>query len=169
MVDEKRTDQPDQEPDGQAAQQPGPSPDQPSHQPAGPSPDTQTEQPPHGQTERPPDQTPEQAPQDKYADTSYSHSPNESLGEKLYGVRYTTDETDSHLKVKDRATCRECERKPCMARCPAEVYRWQEAGQLLEVAYENCLECGVCRLVCPYDNIDWRYPRGGYGHEYKAG
>ena len=32
-----------------------------------------------------------------------------------------------------------------------------------------CVECGVCKIVCPYDNFDWRYPRGGYGVRYKYG
>ena len=44
-----------------------------------------------------------------------------------------------------------------------------EEEEALEVAYENCLECGDCQIVCPYDNIDWSYPRGGFGVAYKYG
>lgn len=96
-------------------------------------------------------------------------SSNEGLAESLGRVKYRTDECGSHLKVKDTQACRRCIRKPCIARCCAEVYRWREEDEVLEVAYENCLECGVCKIVCPYDNIDWSYPRGGFGVVYKYG
>lgn len=91
---------------------------------------------------------------------------NEGLADKLYLLKYEVDE-ESHLVIKDQKVCQECERKPCINRCPAEVYSWE--GDRLQVAYENCVECGVCKIVCPYENIDWRYPRGGYGVSFKFG
>jgi len=91
---------------------------------------------------------------------------NEGLADKLYLLKYEVDE-ESHLVIKDQKTCRDCERKPCINRCPAEVYSWE--GDRLQVAYENCVECGVCKIVCPYENIDWRYPRGGFGVSFKFG
>ena len=92
---------------------------------------------------------------------------NEGLVDKLYLLKYEIDEQNPHLKIRDQAKCAECEDKPCIYRCPAEVYSW-EGGQI-RVAYENCLECGVCKIVCPFDNIDWSYPRGGFGVFYKYG
>ncbi|MCD6351641.1 MAG: 4Fe-4S dicluster domain-containing protein [Armatimonadetes bacterium] len=91
---------------------------------------------------------------------------NEGLVDKLYLLKYEIDE-DSHLVIKDPQVCAECEDRVCILRCPAEVYAWE--GDHLQVAYENCVECGVCKIVCPYDNIDWRYPRGGYGVFFKLG
>ncbi|MCX7599381.1 MAG: 4Fe-4S dicluster domain-containing protein [Armatimonadetes bacterium] len=91
---------------------------------------------------------------------------NEGLVDKLYLLKYEVDE-ESHLVIKDQKVCSECEHKPCINRCPAEVYSWE--GDRLQVAYENCVECGVCKIVCPYENIDWRYPRGGYGVSFKFG
>jgi ferredoxin like protein len=91
---------------------------------------------------------------------------NEGLVDKLYLLKYVVDE-ESHLVIKDQQRCAACEAKPCIYRCPAEVYSWE--GDRLQVAYENCLECGVCKIVCPYANIDWRYPRGGYGVYFKFG
>jgi ferredoxin like protein len=91
---------------------------------------------------------------------------NAGLVDKLYKVKYKTDGT-SHLNVKDQAVCNRCEDKPCIPRCPAQVYEWEEDH--LMVAYENCVECGVCKIVCPYDNIDWEYPRGGFGVVWKFG
>ncbi len=94
---------------------------------------------------------------------------NKGLAELLGLVKYNTDQQGSHLKAKDMDVCRRCEDKPCVPRCCSEVYRWNDEEQRLEIAYENCLECGVCKIVCPYDNIDWSYPRGGFGVCYKYG
>jgi len=89
------------------------------------------------------------------------------IQKELFIDKYTVDETASHLKVKDQAVCRRCEDKPCTYICPAGVYVW-ENGQLT-VQYSGCLECGSCRFACPHDNIDWSYPRGGYGVALKMG
>jgi ferredoxin like protein len=102
------------------------------------------------------------------SDSPY-RSENKGLADALGLLKYVTDTLGSHLKVKDVEVCRRCEGKPCIARCCAEVYRWNEEDRRLEIAYENCLECGVCKIVCPYDNIDWSYPRGGFGVCYKYG
>ena len=91
---------------------------------------------------------------------------NVGLVDKLYKVKYKTDDT-SHLVIKDQDTCRRCDEKPCIPRCPAQVYEWEHDENL--VAYENCVECGVCKVVCPYDNIEWEYPRGGFGVVWKFG
>ena len=91
---------------------------------------------------------------------------NVGLMDKLYKVKYKTDET-SHLVIKDQTTCMACEDKPCVGRCPAQVYEWED--EQTRVSYENCVECGACRIVCPYDNIAWEYPRGGFGVVWKFG
>lgn len=91
---------------------------------------------------------------------------NEGLVDKLYLLKYEIDE-EPHLVIKDPAVCEACEERPCIYRCPAEVYAW-ERGKL-QVSYENCVECGVCKIVCPYDNIEWDYPRGGFGVFFKFG
>ena len=37
-------------------------------------------------------------------------------------------------------------------------------------SYEGCVECGTCRIVCnEFDNVEWTYPRGGYGIQYRFG
>jgi len=50
--------------------------------------------------------------------------------------------------------------------CPAGGYSYRE-DEGLSVAYENCLECGSCKIVCEFDNIDWSYPPGGFGVVYR--
>lgn len=96
------------------------------------------------------------------------HKQNVGLADILYKVKYKTDAT-THLKIKDQSVCARCEEKPCIPRCPAEVYEYEHDGAQMLVAFENCVECGVCKIICPYDNIDWEYPRGGYGVVWKFG
>ena len=88
-----------------------------------------------------------------------------NLDDKLYLNRWKTD-GDTHLSILDNDVCAEsCPGKHCTFFCPAGVYAWQEGR--LAVAYEGCLECGACRVGCPRDNIRWRYPRGGFGIQFR--
>jgi ferredoxin like protein len=91
------------------------------------------------------------------------------LEDKLFLLRFVPDE-ESHLIVVDQKVCYEkCEQKYCTNFCPAHVYAWDEKQSRIVVGYEDCVECGACRVSCPFGNIDWRYPRGGYGVSYKFG
>ncbi len=85
-----------------------------------------------------------------------------SLDKKLHTVKYTPDSV-SHLNPRDKCKC--CLTKICTVICPAQVYEVCD-GELV-VNYENCLECGACRLACPH--IDWQYPRGSKGVMFKHG
>jgi electron-transferring-flavoprotein dehydrogenase len=72
-----------------------------------------------------------------------------------------------HLKIKDRATCRECLLKygaPCQRFCPAEVYRVEEGH--VHIDFSNCLHCKTCQVKDPYLNIEWTFPQGGDGPRY---
>ena len=53
--------------------------------------------------------------------------------------------------------------------CPATVYDWNAPQKKIIVSYENCIECGACRMLCPFDNIKCHWPRGGFGVQYKFG
>ncbi|WP_274434461.1 ferredoxin family protein [Alicyclobacillus sp. ALC3] len=90
-----------------------------------------------------------------------------TLEQRLYSIRYKTAEK-SHLTVRDESACLTCD-KDCNFFCPADVYLWDPERKQLNVAYENCIECGTCRLACPSENIEWVYPTGGYGITYKFG
>ncbi len=74
-----------------------------------------------------------------------------------------------HLEIRDVSRCGACEARECTTVCPAGTYRWSEEPARLVVSYENCLECGACRLVCPHANIAWRLPMGGRGICYRYG
>lgn len=90
------------------------------------------------------------------------------IEDKLFLTPFRPDEAGSHLVVKSQQVCAgSCPAKACTLFCPAQVYKWE--GEQLVVGYNACLECGACRVACPHANLDWRYPRGGFGVQYRYG
>ncbi|MGE5628222.1 MAG: ferredoxin family protein [Solirubrobacterales bacterium] len=87
-----------------------------------------------------------------------------NIDEKLYMNSYDVDSIP-HLSIKDPAVCEKCSKKTCVNICPAHVYEWTEGH--ITVSYEGCLECGACRIGCCHNNIEWSYPRGGFGIQFK--
>jgi len=85
----------------------------------------------------------------------------------LYTNKYNVDEHEAHIKVKDMDVCTRCKERPCTFICPAAVYVWEHGS--LTVQYSGCLECGSCRFACPHDNLEWSFPRGGFGMVLKMG
>ena len=52
--------------------------------------------------------------------------------------------------------------------CPAGLYTENEIGEIT-MTVDGCLECGTCRLVCGVDVLEWTYPEGGAGVQFRAG
>ncbi len=90
-----------------------------------------------------------------------------NIDKKLYTLKYSPD-TKSHLKP-DNDQCRTCVSKNCTHICPACVYEWNVEKQEIIVNYENCLECGACRIACEKKCIEWQYPSGTKGVTFKQG
>ncbi len=88
--------------------------------------------------------------------------------EKLYQNRYLVDEGRPHIRVVPHT--QPSERLAALVKiCPAGCYSRSEAGPV-EVAPDGCLECGTCRILCAgTGEIEWNYPRGGYGILFKFG
>ena len=84
-----------------------------------------------------------------------------SIHEKLFINRFRPD-TKTHIKVNQDA-CLVCENKECTKFCPSNVFIWSSEDDKLMVSYENCLECGACKIGCPYEAIRYTNPSGGYG------
>ena len=91
-----------------------------------------------------------------------------TLEAKLGLLAYKNDH-QTHIKILQSDVCLKCPNKPCVTGCPAGVYVWDEPQKKIVVSYENCIECGACRMLCPYDNIKCFWPRGGFGVAYKYG
>lgn len=92
---------------------------------------------------------------------------NFKIDEKLATLRFICD-NNSHIKV-DIEKCKKCETKNCLYFCPACVYSIENDDKIPSINYENCLECGTCRLSCPYDAIEWNNPKGSCGVRYRFG
>lgn len=90
-----------------------------------------------------------------------------NINEKLSALKYNKDK-ESHLSA-DSDVCMRCKDKSCTFVCPADVYEWNEEKQLIMIRYENCLECGACKIACEKGNIVWRYPSAGFGVKFKNG
>jgi ferredoxin like protein len=40
----------------------------------------------------------------------------------------------------------------------------------IDLTTDGCLECGTCRIICQgNNNLEWDYPRGGFGISFKFG
>ena len=91
------------------------------------------------------------------------------LERKLALDTYNVDPTRAHIRIIDHDVCLQCERQQCINCCPAACYAPQPDGRVL-FSYEGCVECGTCRIVCcEFHNVEWTYPRGGYGVQYRFG
>jgi len=97
-----------------------------------------------------------------------SVAPRAKVEEKLFQNRYLVDAGKPHIRVK--AHERPSQNLVAMVTlCPAGCYSRTEGGQV-EVAADGCLECGTCRIVTSQTGeIEWNYPRGGFGILYKFG
>lgn len=94
--------------------------------------------------------------------------PRVNVEEKLFQDRYRVDVGRPHITVRDTGVCAACTAKPCTVCCPAGCWRIAEGGGI-DLVVDGCLECGTCRLVCDDGNVDWNYPRGGFGILFKFG
>ena len=92
---------------------------------------------------------------------------NFNIDDKLFKVKSFPSE-ESHL-VLDNEKCKNCISKICESICPANVYEWSEEKQEILVRYENCLECGACKIACEQKAINWQYPQGNRGVIFKRG
>ena len=84
-----------------------------------------------------------------------------SIQEKISTIKYICD-SKTHL-VLDEEKCKKCDNKICTFICPADVYNYDSESDKIVVQYENCLECGACRIACPKKAIDWEFPKSGCG------
>ena len=102
------------------------------------------------------------------------------IEKKLINVKYKTDDKP-HL-ILNQEICKVCEDKVCLTVCPANVYKQTVSGEntnedtkkddtieCIEVEYENCLECGACRIACESCSLGWEYPKGTKGVIFKRG
>ncbi len=88
--------------------------------------------------------------------------------DKLFHNRYLVDAGRPHIKVRPH-TVPSPALKALLHACPARCYELNAKGQV-EITADGCVECGTCRIIGePGGDIEWNYPRGGYGVLFKFG
>jgi len=69
--------------------------------------------------------------------------------------------------ILNREICLTCAHRACIFICPAGCYEWNENSGRMDFAYEACLECGACFIVCDRQSLTWNYPKGGFGVRFR--
>jgi ferredoxin like protein len=89
-----------------------------------------------------------------------------SLKDKL-GRDVFKETREPHIKIRAGR-----EKDPVLrnavAICPAELYRVSAEGAV-ELSLDGCLECGSCLIACGAEVLEWSYPPGGGGVQYRFG
>jgi ferredoxin like protein len=93
-----------------------------------------------------------------------------NVEEKLFQNRYKVDTGHPHIQIKDETVCQtQCKNRQCTICCPAGCYTAEGNGTVTLIT-DGCLECGTCRVICTeFRNVEWEYPRGGFGILFKFG
>ena len=52
--------------------------------------------------------------------------------------------------------------------CPAGLYSVGNDGKV-ELSQDGCLECGTCKIACGDEVLEWRYPDGREGVQFRFG
>ena len=90
-----------------------------------------------------------------------NEQPVQTIEEKLFLIKFCPD-TESHLTV-NQDICTVCTGKECTKFCPSNVFAWSTINDKMIVGYENCLECGLCTIGCPYGSIQYTHPKDAFG------
>ena len=73
-----------------------------------------------------------------------------------------------HIKIKAGKE-KDHRLKPAVRLCPAGLYSKSENGEVTLATVDGCLECGTCLLACGTEVLDWTYPEGGTGVQFRFG
>jgi ferredoxin like protein len=88
------------------------------------------------------------------------------LKEKL-GLDVFKPDSRPHISIKPGME-RDPRLKRAVLACPAGLYSENAAGEV-EFTIDGCLECGTCRLACSTEVLEWSYPVGGFGVQFRFG
>ncbi|MBS1238633.1 MAG: 4Fe-4S dicluster protein [Deltaproteobacteria bacterium] len=90
------------------------------------------------------------------------------IDEKLAIDAFKTNK-ESHIIIHHDICRTKCTKKNCLSVCPGHLYEYDEETKEIKVEYAGCLECGTCKIACKDGAIEWTYPRGDYGVQYRYG
>lgn len=90
------------------------------------------------------------------------------IDEKLALDAMKTDK-ESHIIIRHEICRKKCTTKHCLVVCPGHLYSYNEELDEIVVEFAGCLECGTCMVACQEGAIEWVYPKGEYGVQYRYG
>jgi ferredoxin like protein len=90
------------------------------------------------------------------------------VDEKLAIDAFKTD-PQSHIVIRHDVCRTKCRVRYCLFVCPGHLYSYHEESDEVVVEYAGCLECGTCKVACIEGAIDWTYPKGEFGVQYRYG
>jgi len=92
----------------------------------------------------------------------------EAMGLKAkLGLDVFKPDREPHIKIKPGMN-KDPRLKRAVLICPAGLYSENEQGEV-EFTIDGCLECGTCRIACGTDVLEWNYPGGGTGVQFRFG
>jgi len=89
-----------------------------------------------------------------------------TLKDKL-GLDVFKEDKEPHIKIKEGME-KDSRLKRAILVCPAGLYSEGENGET-KLLIDGCLECGTCLIACGSDILEWNYPAGGSGVQYRFG
>ncbi|MDR0626438.1 MAG: 4Fe-4S dicluster domain-containing protein [Bifidobacteriaceae bacterium] len=91
-----------------------------------------------------------------------------TVTERLAANRFVLDEEQPHIVVHQELAKATGTAARIIAACPAKVYSWAADGSVA-VEYAACLECGTCLAIADPGTLEWHYPSGPYGVQFREG
>jgi len=83
------------------------------------------------------------------------------------GLDVFKQDTEPHIRIKPGME-KDPRLKKAVLVCPAGLYSENENGEV-ELTIDGCLECGTCRIACGTEVLEWYYPNGGAGVQFRFG
>lgn len=83
------------------------------------------------------------------------------------GLNVFKEDAQFHIKIREGFE-HDSRLKKAVLICPAGLYTLNDKGKV-ELASDGCLECGTCRIACGNEILDWNYPNGGSGVQFRFG
>ncbi len=83
------------------------------------------------------------------------------------GLDVFKEDKEFHIKIKVGKE-KDGRLKKALLVCPAGLYSKNENGRVV-LSVDGCLECGTCLLACGEELLDWNYPSGGSGVQFRFG
>jgi len=88
-----------------------------------------------------------------------------SVEQRLNLNSFATDK-ESHITINHKL-CKEQDAQILLRICPAACFT-MKSGELV-FSRLGCLECGACRAATSPGAIEWNFPKGGFGIQYRYG